>query len=262
MAPQEDPQASAPVPPPVPETGEAEAEEPQMSEVARITGVFSSPSAVFRDVGRRPRWWVPVILLTVMATIFSVAFASRVGFDRAIRQALEASPQAQNMSRAQMERIVETGANVAKYGSYGGAVITILLLVVLISAVMKFLFDTIMGADVGFKRMMGIVAYAQLPTLISTALALLVMNLKDPDDFNVTNPLATNVGAFLGSGTSAGLRSMAESIDLFSFWVMILLAIGISTVSRKISFGKALGGVMFPWALYVALKAGAAALRG
>jgi hypothetical protein len=46
---------------------------------------------------------------------------------------------------------------------------------------------------------------------------------------------------------------------LFSLWIIVLLAIGVSAAGRKIGFGKALAGVGLPWALWVCLKTAAAA---
>jgi len=232
-----------------------------MNELERITAVYSSPSAAFKDIARRPVWWAPVALLAIISTIFALAYGSRVGYDRAIRQAIETSPQAQNMTPEQMERAISTGARVAQYSQYGGAIVSILIAVVIVASVFKFLFDVIMGADIGFNRMMAIVAYAQLPMVIATALSLLVLNLKAPEDFNVASPLAFNVGAFLSSDVPAWVRSLGTSIDLFSFWQIGLLAIGVSSASRKVAFGKALATVIFPWALYVILKVAAVALR-
>ena len=237
-------------------------EEPSMSEVARITGVFSSPSVAFRDIAKRPRWWIPVILLSILAVISSLAYDKRIGYEQGARRILEASPQMLDMPPAQRERSVAIIATVMKVQGYGGAILFILLGVLIFAAVLKFLFDVIMGADVGFQRMMGIVSYAQLPTLIQIALTMLVMNLKPPEDFDIQNPLAFNVGAFLSSETPAWLRSLGASLDLFSLWSIALMAIGVSVASRKMTFGKALAGIVFPWALYVALKTGAAAIRG
>ena len=109
------------------------------------------------------------------------------------------------------------------------------------------------------KRMMAIVAYGFLPLLIQTVLSMVVLMLKDPEEFNLQNPLMFNVGAFLSPETPAALRAVGSSIDLFTLWILVLLAIGVSTAARKISFGKALAGIAFPWVLFVILKAAAAA---
>jgi len=133
------------------------------------------------------------------------------------------------------------------------------LSVFIIAVILMFLFDTMMSAGVGLKRMMAIVAYAFLPMMIYTALSMVVLYLKDPDEFNLQNPLMFNVGAYLSTDAPAALRSVGSSIDLFSLWVIMLLAIGVSAAAHKISFGKALAGVALPWALYVCVKVAAAA---
>ena len=70
----------------------------------------------------------------------------------------------------------------------------------------------------------GIVGYGFLPTLVSSLLALLVMYLKPPEDFNIQNPLAFNAGAFMSNDNPLWLKSLAGSFDLFSFWIMSLMA--------------------------------------
>ena len=119
----------------------------------------------------------------------------------------------------------------------------------IVAVLLMFLFDTLMSAGIGLKRMMAIVAYGFLPTLLQTALSMVVLFLKDPEDFNLQNPLMFNVGAYLSSDSPAALRALGSSIDLFSLWIIVLLAIGISAAGRRISFGKALGGIAIPWAI-------------
>ena len=122
-----------------------------------------------------------------------------------------------------------------------------------------FLFDTMMSAGIGLKRMMAIVAYGFLPLVIQTALSMVVLYLKDPEEFNLRNPLMFNVGAYLSPDSPAALRALGSSIDLFSLWIIVLLAIGVSSAARKISFGKAFTAIALPWALLVCLKVAAAA---
>jgi len=138
-------------------------------------------------------------------------------------------------------------------------VLTMLLYVFIVAVILMFLFDTMMSAGIGLKRMMAIVAYGFLPLVIQTALSMVVLYLKDPEEFNLRNPLMFNVGAFMSPDSPAALRALGSSIDLFSLWIIILLAIGVSAAGRKISFGKAFAGIALPWALLVCLKVAAAA---
>ena len=230
----------------------------QMSEPARLAGVFFSPGKAFADIARRPRWWIPVILSAILSTIYLNAFTQLVGWESVIRPAIERNPNTQNMPAQQREQLIRTTAGLYKYLGYGSILIS-LFSVFIIAVILMFLFDTMMSAGVGLKRMMAIVAYAFLPMMIYTALSMVVLYLKDPDEFNLQNPLMFNVGAYLSTDAPAALRSLGSSIDLFSLWVVVLLAIGISAAAHKISFGKALAGVALPWALYVCLKVAASA---
>ena len=230
-----------------------------MSEAGRLAGIFVSPGKTFADIALRPRWWVPVLLMAILGTVYLNMFTQRVGWESVIRQALERSPQGQNMTPEQRQQAITVGARLYQYLGYGGSAVGTLFYVFIVAVVMMFLFDTIMSAGVGLKRMMAIVAYGFLPLLIQTALSMVVLLLKDPEEFNLQNPLMFNVGAFLSPETPAALRAAGSSIDLFSLWILVLLAIGVSTVARKISFGKALAGIGVPWVLFVILKAAAAA---
>ena len=51
--------------------------------------------------------------------------------------------------------------------------------------------------------------------------------------------------------------SLLTSFDLFTFWVIVLQAVGFSTASpKKVSFVKALTIIVAVWACYVLLKVG------
>jgi hypothetical protein len=230
-----------------------------MNEASRLIGVFFSPGKTFVDIARRPRWWIPVILIAILGTVYLNIFTQRVGWESVIRTAIERLPNAQAMTAQQREQAITNGARIYQYLGYGGSAVGTLFYVFIVSVILMFLFDTMMSAGIGLKRMMAIVAYGFLPLVIQTLLSMVVLFLKDPEEFNLQNPLMFNVGAYLSPDSPAALRALGSSIDLFSLWIIVLLAIGVSAAGRKIGFGKALAGVGLPWALWVGLKTAAAA---
>jgi hypothetical protein len=90
-----------------------------------------------------------------------------------------------------------------------------------------------------------------LPLILWTLLAILsLLAGVSGDGFNMRNPVATNPGYFISPDGSPVLRALLTPLDVFSFWVLILTAIGISRVS-KVKRGTALA-VVFGWfAVYV-----------
>jgi hypothetical protein len=126
--------------------------------------------------------------------------------------------------------------------------------------VLKFFADTIMGAGIGYKKTLAAVTYGTLPNLLKTGLAMIVLQLKPPDEFDLRNPVMVNAAAFLPSAAAGWMKTLGSSFDLFTIWCMVLIAIGIAAGAKRMSAGKAFGMMLFPWALYVIAATGYAAV--
>jgi hypothetical protein len=238
-----------------------------MSEPARLVGVLWEPKPAFQDLAARPRWWVPIILLTVLSVAYLSMFARVVGWEDYIRQQInkqaETNPQLAALSAEQREQALGTSMVIAKYAGSVGAVAGTLILCLVVAAVMLGLMNWLGGAGINFKQSFSITSYSMLPGVISTLLAMVVMALKNPADFDLQNPLPANLGAFLSTQTTPKwLHALAGSIDLFSIWIILLMALGFSIAARRMSYGKALTLVLLPWIVVLLIKMGYAALLG
>jgi hypothetical protein len=98
--------------------------------------------------------------------------------------------------------------------------------------------------------------------LISTALAIAVMFMKNPDDFNLQNPLVFNPGALMDPLTTPKfLYSLATSLDLFTIWMLVLIGIGLKAAGGKnLSTGGAMTAVFVPWVVWTLGKAALAGM--
>ena len=238
-----------------------------MGEIGRLTGIIWEPRPVFEDLAARPRWWTPIILLTILSIGFVFTFSRRVGWEEYVRQQIDkraqTNPQMAQMSAEQRNRAVSISANIAKYGGLGGAVVGVTLSTLLIAAVMLGSLNLLGGGTLKFRDVFSVTSYSFLPSAISSVLALVVMLLKDPADFDLQRPLPANLGAFLSIQTTPKrLYTLAASFDLFTIWIMLLMALGFSVVAKRLSFGKSLTVVLVPWALYVLIKVGLAGITG
>src|SRR5436309_14871331 len=97
----------------------SEPEPKRMSSFARVTGVFFDPTKTFEDIGARPNWLLPMVLIILSALAFSVSIGQRIGFDRVVDQQVasrmaDKSPE----QRAQMERGIEMQKRFAPVGWY------------------------------------------------------------------------------------------------------------------------------------------------
>jgi Yip1 domain len=235
-----------------------------MGEFARITGVFFEPAKTFQDIAERPRWIVPMLLVIAFTLAYMTLYSQHVGWDRMIRHQLENNSRVAQLSVEQREQAIATQSRLAPIFGYVGAFVGVPIYYTVSAAVLLAIVAGIMSAPVKFKQVFAVMSYAGLIGLVSGTLAIVVMFLKNPDDFNMQNPLVFNPGAFMDPNTgSKFVYSLATSLDLFSFWGILLIAIGLKAAGgKKLSFGGALFAVILPWAVFVLGKSALAGMFG
>jgi hypothetical protein len=207
------------------------------------------------------------VLVVLAAVGFYVAYGQHVGFERFLQQQMETNPRVQQqMSQIPAEKRDQAIAMQAKFtgiGYYAGTAI-VMPIVFVISAALTLAFSAMMSAGLRFKQVFGIVTHGALPQVIKMILATVVLFLKNPNDFDLTNPLAFNAAAFMDPQTSSKfLRTFAIAFDAFALWGVILVAIGLKAAAgRRLSFGGALFAALGPTLLFVLLGASVAAMFG
>jgi len=218
-----------------------------MGEFSRITGVFFDPKKTFQDIAQRPSWIVPLVLIMIAALAVSMTMAQRIGWERIVRHGMESSSRAQQMTPEQREQGVAMGVKIASIMGYVG-IVFVPLVYVIMAGVLLGVASGIFSAGVRFKQVFAVVCYASLTGLISSILTIVVLYLKNPDEVNVQNMLVFNPGAFMDPGTSSKfLYSLATSLDLFSFWTILLMAVGLKAAAgKKLTFGGAVFAVVLP----------------
>ena len=87
------------------------------------------------------------------------------------------------------------------------------------------------------------------------------MLLRQYGDVDPNNMVATSLYSFLPEEAPKWLQSVGQSVELFWFWTMILMAIGFAATNRKrLSTGKAFALIAGVWLVWVLVKASGAAL--
>jgi hypothetical protein len=245
------PEAPAPAPEPV-------------SSVGRIFGALFSPQATFASIAAAPTWILPLVLLVIVGLATSVAISQHVGWrtviDKQISSSSRAQKQMDSLTPEARENALNTQAKYTPYFIYPINFVAPFLVAVIVAAILLGAFNLIGGAKIGFKTSLSIVSYSWVPGVIAALLGIAILYLKDPSTIDVQNLVASNPGAILSDDSPKWLVSLLGSLDLFSFWTMILMAFGYSAAEpKKISFGKAFGTVFGVWIVYVAIKVGWAA---
>ena len=240
---------------------------PGLSQMQRVTSVFSAPSKTFDDINRGNKsWWMPFLIMIVIGYIFFAAITVKVGWNQVAQNAINMNPKSQErMAQATPEQR-ETSMKFTQYAMEGGfaaSPVIVLIVVALGSLVLMGTINFGFGGKARFGEVFAMWMYASLPGIIKTLLGTIVLFAGSaPDSFNLNNFAPTNVGAFLNPAeTNAALYKFASALDFTTIWSMVLLGIGLATVARvKRSSGYI--AVFAWWAIIVLLGVGIAAVTG
>jgi hypothetical protein len=225
--------------------------------MGRIVGVLFSPKTTFEDIVRKPSWVAPVVLLTVLSLCVSVAINQRINWREFMSQQIEKSPGAANMSAEQKEQRIEAGAKFSPPFTYAIGLLGPILITLLVALVMWGGYNLLGGANTNFGTAFGITAHAFLTSLVSSPLFILILYLKPAGTVDLDNPIATNVGALLPEDSARWLVTLGKSIDLFTFWTLVLLAIGFAATNpRKLKGSKTFAIAFGIWAAFVVVRVG------
>jgi Yip1 domain len=224
---------------------------------ARIFGVLFSPKATFQSIVRRPTWIVPVVILGILALSSVMLFGHRGGWPSYFERQMANNSRVQEMNAQQRQQALQIQLKISVPATYVVTPVAPLLVVLLIAAIFLGIFNGVAGTKIGFKTSMGIVAYAYSPGIISGLLAILVIALKDVTTVDLQNIVASSAAAFLSDTAPRWMVALLGSLDIFSFWNMILMAIGYSAAApKKLSVGKAFAWIFSVWLIYVLMKVG------
>lgn len=224
-----------------------------------LTGLYTTPSETFRSIVARPQVLVPLILCLVLVVGFTAIWVSKVDPVVFLREQIEQSPRAAKMEPAQKEQAIEMQAKYFRYFAVA-PVIFLPLFYMFVAALYLMIFRFIFGADLTFKQSLSIVLWTFLAVgLVSTPLLLIVIAAKGDWNLDPNKALQANLGLLVPATAPKWLTALAESFDLFTLWILALLAAGYGAVSRR-SLTGALPGVLAPWLIYVLIKVGWAAL--
>ncbi|HXM93860.1 MAG TPA: YIP1 family protein [Candidatus Dormibacteraeota bacterium] len=229
----------------------------KLSPIARVVGVFFSPKATFEDIARKPDWILPVILLTIFSTAVCVAINQRTNWREFIGHQIEQSSRGSQLPPEQKQQQIEGGAKIAPILTYVFGIPGPLILVLVVAGVMMGAYNLSGSANVNYQTSLGIVSHAFLASLVSSVLFLVVLFLKAPGSVDLENPLATNPAAFLPEDSAKWVVNLCKSIDLFSIWTLLLIAIGFAaTNSKKLKGSKSFVIAFAVWGTFVLLRVG------
>lgn len=226
-----------------------------------LIDVFFSPRDAFTRIVRNPSFLLPLAAYIVLVLGFTGIWMNRMDAREFMKMQLEESGQWDKLSAEQRETILDRAPGQMKIFGWIGPVVATPVMLLLTAGVLMFIYRFFYSSEVVFKQAFAIVTWTFFAVgLVTTPLLLLVLQLKGDWDVNPQEAIQANLGLLLDKSAAAKpLWALLTSIDLFSLWMVFLLAVGFAVASRKTT-GSALWGVAIPWILIVLGKVGWAAI--
>jgi hypothetical protein len=226
-----------------------------------LLDVYFAPGEAFGRIVRHRRWLLPAVGMVVVALAFAGIWLDRVDPKEFLTTQLQEQGRWDKIPAENREQVVSQQAHLIPVFTWVGSVVGTVGILVVVAGGLLFVFRFFYAGEVGFAQALAIVAWTFFAvTLVTSPLTLAVMGLKGDWNLNPQDALQANLGLVLDRAeTAKPLWALATSLDLFSFWIIFLLATGFAVASGKTT-RSALWGVAIPWALVVALKVGWAAL--
>jgi hypothetical protein len=230
---------------------------PEMSTAETLTGIFFEPSRTFESLRAIPRFLVAGLILLALACVLTFVLYTRVDMGQVIRDQLDRSPRAAQLSDEQKEMQV-------KVGKIFGAILRPALVPFMIAggAALYMLGVMAMGGTISFKKAVSVWTYSWIPPFVlGVLIAILVLFLKSPDTIDPEQIAVTNPGALLGEESSKVLVAILSQFDVLRFYGLFLAALGLRKVA-KISSGQAWAVVLALFLIVAVLRIGIAVLFG
>jgi len=207
--------------------------------------IFYAPAMVF---ARRARdgFWIPFLVVTI---VIGALFYLNSGvlqpvmegeFNRGMAAAMRSNPR---LTPEMADRFRQTGIRIAQIGGFFLVPIAIVL-----TGTAVWLIGKLFESRQAYGAALMVAAYAWVPKILEAVLNGVQGLFLDPDQLNGRFRLTFGVGRFFDPDvTSPILLGFIGRIDVFTIWVTVLLAIGLS-VTGGISRSRAALAAPLIWA--------------
>lgn len=232
------------------------------SSFGRLIGVLVSPGKTFRSIAEMPTWLVPFLVLMALSLVVGWFLFSRVDPEEMVRYQL--GKFADQMPAEDVDKMIHDAENMTTGKRLLQTAIGLpvaALSYAALAAVFLVAFK-LLGSEMTFKQSLSTYLYGTTPLAVAALINLPLILTRDtisPEEMMGGGVLVASPSILASEETSAVIRSLLGSLNFFTLWTLALLILGYRTVAR-VSTAAASGAVITLWLLWVAGKAGFAAL--
>ena len=225
---------------------DAEGEE-RMSTPSTLANMFFSPTEVFRNLRRHPRWLVAVLIMSILSAAYTNLFMMRLTPERVANYAIDKTLEMSFLNdeaRSQIEKgranaIAENKDPIRRAGQAVTGFATSVFGYCFLAAVFM-LFTMAMGGKIFWWQALSATVYAAFPfSVIRFLLNTLILFLKDPVDVHpilgASSLIQDNLNFLVLPSEHPVIYVLLSSISLLGIYWLWLNATGLKNTGEKVS---------------------------
>lgn len=205
-----------------------------MNNLALSATIATAPSSAFAELRERPRFWFPLLLLTVSTAAIVYWYYTMVDIEWLKDAMFSNDPNVQKLPEA--ERAAAMSALNRSALLWGSVISSLFILPIffLLQSVYLLLAAKVTKLPQGFKHWFALSCWAALPLLVSTVVAAILMLLSDTPQVSpsVMQPLSLNELVLHRPVGSPGY-TLFESLSIPGVLSWILMIIGVRVRSQR-----------------------------
>jgi hypothetical protein len=197
----------------------------EMSAFGRLIGIFSSPRETFESIDHKPTWLVP-FLITVIVAIGLNFLVMDIGIKDQIAkmEAMGVPPERIDAVETQMQGPM-------RYVQIVAIPVVTLILWAILSGILLFGSNIILGGEAKFKKVFSVLAWSNLVSLLGGIVKTLLILSK-----GTVHGVSTSLAILLPTPGLADKPSVfyrvLSKVDIFIVWQLILWMIGLAVINR------------------------------
>lgn len=224
------------------------------SAFGRLVSVLVAPDRTFRSIAERPTWLAPMLVFMLLTGVVSTLMVQRADMGEMVRARIEES--GRTVPAETVEQQVEFMERFGWAFGLAGALFAPLMYAA--GAAIFLVVFKLLGSDLRFPQSLSTFLYSMGPWLLAALLTIPVLLSREsltPDELQSGGILMSNLSFLAPEDAGPAVKAALASLDVFSVWTLVLLAIGYRIVAR-VSTAAAAGTAVGLWLVYVLVKVG------
>ena len=239
------------------------AEEPPMSGIQKLMGIFYEPTRVFRNLRAHPTWLAAFLVIGIANAVYTVAFVQRLTPERIVEFTFEKladsplKPPPDKMEQAKQEALLAAQQPIQRVQTAAKGFVAVFVLMAFVAG-LCLLGVLAFGGRINFWQAFAAVIYGYLPVILITKLvSLVILYVKAPEDIhpilNAETLMQDNLGILFAPAEHPALFVLGSTIGVLSFYGLWLRAKGLANAGQKVSSSAAWGVSITLWILALIL---------